>query len=66
MAIDLNRIKDDTLYSAKEVCELVDIKNTRYLVVLRKQHGIKHLRNGKFAYYKGSEVKKLIKSRLED
>lgn len=64
MSIDLNRIDDDTLYNTKETCDLINIKNTHYLIPLRKKHGIKYIQNGKFTYYKGSEIKKLIQKRL--
>lgn len=64
MAIDIRKIDDETLYNTKEVCEIINIKNPHYLVPLRKKHGIKYIQNGKFTYYKGSEVKKLIKKRL--
>lgn len=64
MAIDIRKIDDETLYNTKEVCDFINVKSTRYLVPLRKKHGIKYIQNGKFTYYKGSEVKKLIRKRL--
>ncbi len=64
--IDINQIKDEVLYNSKEVCELIGIGSHRYLYKITEDLKIKVIKNGKFNFYKGSEIKKIIKKRLKD
>jgi hypothetical protein len=64
--IDIEKIKDENLYNVKETCELIGIGSSRYLYKISEDAKIKITKNGKFNFYKGSEIKKLIKKRLKD
>ena len=63
--IDFNLIKDDVYYNSKEVCNLIDITDLHYFIVLKKKHNLKpSLRNGKSWLYKGSDIKEFLNRRL--
>lgn len=67
MAIDFDNIKDGAFYNTKEVCDLINIKNQRYFLEIKKKYKlIPSGRNGKKNLYLGKDIKKFLKKRISE